>query len=711
LVNGKLNKKASIMVRNTTIEHYRNIGIMAHIDAGKTTTTERVLFYTGVSHKIGEVHDGAATMDWMEQEQERGITITSAATTCFWKGTASQFPEHRINIIDTPGHVDFTIEVERSLRVLDGTCAVFCAVGGVEPQSETVWRQANKYSVPRIAFVNKMDRAGANFLRVVGQIKDRLNSNAVTMQLPIGAEEKFEGVIDLVKMKAIYWEEENMGIKFEEKDIPEKMKDTAEEHHENIIETAAEANEVLMEAYLEIGGLTEEQIKEGIRQQTLANEIVPVFCGSAFKNKGIQTMLDAIIEYLPSPVDVPPIKGILNDKNESEGERKSSDDDPFAALAFKIATDPFVGTLTFFRVYSGVLKSGDTVYNPVKAKKERVGRILQMHANSREELKEVRAGDIAAAVGLKDIVTGDTLCDQNNIITLERMEFPDPVISVAVEPKTKPDQEKMGIALGKLAQEDPSFRVHTDEESGQTIISGMGELHLEIIIDRLKREFKVEANVGKPQVAYRETIRKTLEKVEGKFVRQSGGRGQYGHVVFKIEPRNPGEGFEFVNEIVGGVIPKEYIPAVEKGVVEQMENGIIAGFPVVDVRVTLHDGSYHDVDSSEMAFKIAGSMGFKEGASKAKPVLLEPVMKVEIVTPEEYLGTVNGDLNRRRGILQGTEETPAGKVIRAEVPLSEMFGYATDLRSATQGRAVYTMEFEKYNEVPANIAESITSKN
>jgi len=684
---------------------------MAHIDAGKTTTTERVLFYTGVSHKIGEVHDGAATMDWMEQEQERGITITSAATTCFWKGTASQFPEHRINIIDTPGHVDFTIEVERSLRVLDGTCAVFCAVGGVEPQSETVWRQANKYSVPRIAFVNKMDRAGANFLRVVGQIKDRLNSNAVTMQLPIGAEEKFEGVIDLVKMKAIYWEEENMGIKFEEKDIPEKMKDTAEEHHENIIETAAEANEVLMEAYLEIGVLTEEQIKEGIRQQTLANEIVPVFCGSAFKNKGIQTMLDAIIEYLPSPVDVPPIKGILNDKNESEGERKSSDDDPFAALAFKIATDPFVGTLTFFRVYSGVLKSGDTVYNPVKAKKERVGRILQMHANSREELKEVRAGDIAAAVGLKDIVTGDTLCDQNNIITLERMEFPDPVISVAVEPKTKPDQEKMGIALGKLAQEDPSFRVHTDEESGQTIISGMGELHLEIIVDRLKREFKVEANVGKPQVAYRETIRKTLEKVEGKFVRQSGGRGQYGHVVFKIEPRNPGEGFEFVNEIVGGVIPKEYIPAVEKGVVEQMENGIIAGYPVVDVRVTLHDGSYHDVDSSEMAFKIAGSMGFKEGASKAKPVLLEPVMKVEIVTPEEYLGTVNGDLNRRRGILQGTEETPAGKVIRAEVPLSEMFGYATDLRSATQGRAVYTMEFEKYNEVPANIAESITSKN
>ena len=699
------------MTRNTTIEHYRNIGIMAHIDAGKTTTTERVLFYTGVSHKIGEVHDGAATMDWMEQEQERGITITSAATTCFWKGTTSQFPEHRINIIDTPGHVDFTIEVERSLRVLDGSCAVFCAVGGVEPQSETVWRQANKYSVPRIAFVNKMDRAGADFLRVVTQIRERLNSNAITMQLPIGAEENFKGVIDLVKMKAIYWEEENMGIKFEEKDIPQTMESEAKKHHDQIVESAAEANEKLMEVYLEIGELSQEQIKEGIRLQTLTNEIVPVFCGSAFKNKGIQTMLDAVIEYLPSPIDVPPIKGILDDKNESEGERKSSDDDPFAALAFKIATDPFVGTLTFFRVYSGVLKSGDTVYNPVKGKKERVGRILQMHANSREDLKEVRAGDIAAAVGLKDIVTGDTLCDQNNVITLERMEFPDPVISVAVEPKTKPDQEKMGIALGKLAQEDPSFRVHTDEESGQTIISGMGELHLEIIVDRLKREFKVEANVGKPQVAYRETIRATLEKVVGKFVRQSGGRGQYGHVVFKIEPKRAGEGFEFVNKIVGGVIPKEYIPAVEKGVIEQMVNGIIAGYPVVDVKVTLHDGSYHDVDSSEMAFKIAGSRGFKEGALKAKPVLLEPIMKVEIVTPEEYMGTVNGDLNRRRGILQGTDETPAGKVIRAEVPLSEMFGYATDLRSATQGRAVYTMEFEKYNEVPANIAESITNRN
>ena len=699
------------MTRNTTIEHYRNIGIMAHIDAVKTTTTERVLFYTGVSHKIGEVHDGAATMDWMEQEQERGITITSAATTCFWKGTSSQFPEHRINIIDTPGHVDFTIEVERSLRVLDGSCAVFCAVGGVEPQSETVWRQANKYSVPRIAFVNKMDRSGANFLRVVAQIRERLNSNAVTMQLPIGAEDNFEGVIDLVKMKAIYWEEENMGINFEEKDIPQTMETEAKQYHEKIVEIAAEANETLMDVYLESDELSQEQIKEGIRLQTLANEIVPVFCGSAFKNKGVQTMLDAVIEYLPSPIDVPPIKGILDDKHETEGERKSSDDEPFAALAFKIATDPFVGTLTFFRVYSGVLNTGDTVFNPVKRKKERVGRILQMHANSREELKEVRAGDIAAAVGLKDIVTGDTLCDQNNIITLERMEFPDPVISVAVEPKTKPDQEKMGIALGKLAQEDPSFRVHTDEETGQTIISGMGELHLEIIVDRLKREFKIEANVGKPQVAYRETIRSTLEKAEGKFVRQSGGRGQYGHVVFKIEPKKAGEGFEFVNGIVGGVVPKEYIPAVEKGVVEQMENGIIAGYPVVDVKVTLYDGSYHDVDSSEMAFKIAGSIGFKEGVTKAKPVLLEPIMKVEIVTPEEYMGTVNGDLNRRRGILQGTDETPAGKVIRAQVPLSEMFGYATDLRSATQGRGVYTMEFEKYDEVPANIAESITSRN
>ena len=699
------------MARNTPIERYRNIGIMAHIDAGKTTTTERVLFYTGVSHKIGEVHDGAAVMDWMEQEQERGITITSAATTCFWKGTASQFDEHRINIIDTPGHVDFTIEVERSLRVLDGACAVFCAVGGVEPQSETVWRQANKYSVPRMAFVNKMDRSGADFIRVVEQVRDRLGSKPVPMQLPIGAEENFEGIIDLVKMKAIYWEEENMGIKFEEKDIPEALASEAEKWREEMIETAAEANESLMEAYLENSALTEEQIKEGIRAQTLLNEIVPVFCGSAFKNKGVQTMLDAVIEYMPSPVDVPAITGILDDKNESEGERHSSDDEPFAALAFKIATDPFVGTLTFFRAYSGVLKSGDSVYNPVKGKKERIGRLLQMHANSREELKEVRAGDIAAAVGLKDVTTGDTLCDANNVITLERMEFPEPVIAVAVEPRTKADQEKMGIALGKLAQEDPSFRVHTDEESGQTIISGMGELHLEIIIDRMKREFKVEANVGKPQVAYRETIRSTLEKAEGKFVRQSGGRGQYGHVVFKIEPKKAGEGFEFVNEVVGGAVPKEYIAAVEKGVAEQMENGILAGFPVVDVKVTLYDGSYHEVDSNEMAFKIAGSMGFREGASKATPALLEPIMKVEIVTPEEYMGTVNGDLNRRRGILQGTEESPSGKVIKAEVPLKEMFGYATDLRSATQGRAVYTMEFEKYNEVPANIAESITNRN
>lgn len=699
------------MSRNTPIERYRNIGIMAHIDAGKTTTTERILFYTGVSHKIGEVHDGAAVMDWMEQEQERGITITSAATTCFWKGTASQFDEHRINIIDTPGHVDFTIEVERSLRVLDGACAVFCAVGGVEPQSETVWRQANKYSVPRMAFVNKMDRSGADFIRVVEQVRDRLGSKPVPMQLPIGAEENFEGIIDLVKMKAIYWEEENMGIKFEVKDIPEALVSEAEKWHEELIETAAEANESLMEAYLENNTLTEEQIKEGIRAQTLLNEVVPVFCGSAFKNKGVQTMLDAVIEYMPSPVDVPAITGILDDKNESEGERHSSDDEPFAALAFKIATDPFVGTLTFFRAYSGVLESGSTVYNPVKSKKERIGRLLQMHANSREELKEVRAGDIAAAVGLKDVTTGDTLCDANNVITLERMEFPEPVIAVAVEPKTKADQEKMGVALSKLAQEDPSFRVHTDEESGQTIISGMGELHLEIIIDRMKREFKVEANVGKPQVAYRETIRSTLEKAEGKFVRQSGGRGQYGHVVFKIEPKKAGEGFEFVNEVVGGAVPKEYIAAVEKGVAEQMKNGILAGFPVVDVKVSLYDGSYHEVDSNEMAFKIAGSMGFREGASQATPVLLEPIMKVEIVTPEEYMGTVNGDLNRRRGILQGTEESPSGKVIKAEVPLKEMFGYATDLRSATQGRAVYTMEFEKYNEVPANIAESIISRN
>ncbi len=699
------------MPRKTPIERYRNIGIMAHIDAGKTTTTERILFYTGVSHKIGEVHDGAATMDWMEQEQERGITITSAATTCFWKGMAQDKAEHRINIIDTPGHVDFTIEVERSLRVLDGACAVFCAVGGVEPQSETVWRQAQRYKVPRMAFVNKMDRAGANFLRVVDQIRTRLGSNPVPIQLPIGAEEKFEGIIDLIKMKAIYWENENMGVQFFEKDIPEDLVDEANEWREKMLESAAEANEELMDAYLNEGTLTEEQTKQGIRIRTLANELVPTLCGTAFKNKGVQSMLDAVVDFMPSPVDVPAIKGILDDKDETVAERHSSDDEPFAALAFKIATDPFVGTLSFFRVYSGVLSSGDTVYNPVKDKKERVGRILQMHSNSREEIKEVRAGDIAAAVGLKDVTTGDTLCDLNEVITLERMEFPDPVIAVAVEPKTKSDQEKMGIALGKLAQEDPSFRVHTDEESGQTIISGMGELHLEIIIDRMKREFNVEANVGKPQVAYRETIKKNNDKAEGKFIRQSGGRGQYGHVVLRIEPQEAGKGYEFVNEIVGGVVPKEYIPAVDKGIQEQMTNGIVAGYPVVDVKVTLFDGSYHDVDSSEMAFKIAGSMGFKEGAAKSDPVLLEPIMKVEIVTPEDYLGTVTGDLNRRRGILQGTEDSPAGKIIRAEVPLSEMFGYATDLRSATQGRATYTMEFSKYNQVPPNIAEGIISKN
>jgi elongation factor G len=697
--------------RVTPIERYRNIGIMAHIDAGKTTTTERILYYTGVSHKIGEVHDGAAVMDWMEQEQERGITITSAATTCFWQGMAQQFPQHRINIIDTPGHVDFTIEVERSLRVLDSACAVFCAVGGVEPQSETVWRQANKYEVPRMAFVNKMDRAGANFLRVIEQIKKRLGAFPVPIQLPIGAEDKFEGVVDLVKMKAIYWHTENLGLTFEEKDIPADIQAECQEWREHMLEAAAEASEELMEAYLENSDLSEEQIKQGLRQRTLANEIVPALCGSAFKNKGVQALLDAVIEYLPSPTEVKSIRGILDDKHETVEARHPSDDEPFAALAFKIATDPFVGNLTFFRVYSGVLKSGDTVYNPIKDKKERIGRILQMHSNHREEIKEVRAGDIAAAVGLKDVTTGDTLCDIKSVITLERMEFPEPVIAVAVEPKTKADQEKMGIALGKLAQEDPSFRVHTDEESGQTIISGMGELHLEIIVDRMKREFKVEANVGKPQVAYRETIRKTLEKAEGKFIRQSGGRGQYGHVLLKLEPQNPGTGYEFVNEIVGGVVPKEYIPAVDKGIQEQMTNGILAGYPVVDVKATLYDGSYHEVDSSEMAFKIAGSMAFKEGAGKANPVLLEPIMKVEVVTPEEYLGAVTGDLNRRRGMLQNTEDSPAGKIIRAEVPLSEMFGYATDLRSATQGRATYTMEFGKYNQVPPNIAEGIISKN
>ncbi len=694
------------MARQTPIDRYRNIGIMAHIDAGKTTTTERVLFYTGISHKIGEVHDGAATMDWMEQEQERGITITSAATTCFWKGMDQQFDEHRINIIDTPGHVDFTIEVERSLRVLDGACAVFCAVGGVEPQSETVWRQANKYQVPRMAFVNKMDRAGADYLRVVEQIKDRLGANPIPMQMNIGAEDEFEGVIDLIKMKAIYWNEADMGATYEERDIPAELVDKCNELREQMVESAAEASEELMDKYLESGDLSTEEIKEGIRKQTLNNEIIPCFCGSAFKNKGVQAMLDAIVEYMPSPVDVPAIKGILDDKDETEGERHSSDEEPFAALAFKIATDPFVGTLTFFRVYSGIVKTGETVFNPVKGKKERIGRIVQMHANSREEIKEVRAGDIAAAVGLKDVTTGETLCDPNSVITLERMEFPEPVISVAIEPRTKADQEKMGIALSKLAQEDPSFRVHTDEESGQTIISGMGELHLDIIVDRMKREFQVEANVGNPQVSYRETIRSSVEQ-EGKFVRQSGGRGQFGHVWLKIEPLEAGAGYEFVNEIVGGVVPKEYIPAVDKGVQEQMENGVIAGYPLVDVKVTLYDGSYHDVDSSEMAFKIAGSMCFKEGAKNASPVLLEPMMKVEVVTPEDYMGDVMGDLNRRRGIVGGMEDSPSGKVIRAEVPLSEMFGYATDLRSATQGRASYSMEFEKYAEAPASVAEEV----
>jgi len=694
------------VARKTPIERYRNIGIMAHIDAGKTTTTERILFYTGISHKIGEVHDGAAVMDWMEQEQERGITITSAATTCFWQGMRQQFPEHRVNIIDTPGHVDFTIEVERSLRVLDGACAVFCAVGGVEPQSETVWRQANKYEVPRMAFVNKMDRMGANFFRVVEQIRERLGANPIPIQHPIGAEEDFKGVVDLVIMKAIYWDDATAGANFEEAEIPEEIRADCEKYREQMVEAAAEANEELMDKYLEEGDLSEEEIKQGLRMRTLANEIVPTLCGTAFKNKGVQAMLDAVIEYMPSPTDVVSIQGHLDDADETVAERRSSDDEPFAALAFKIASDPFVGNLTFFRVYSGVLKSGDAIYNPVKDRKERIGRILQMHANSREEIKEVRAGDIAAAVGLKDVTTGDTLCDPNNIITLERMEFPEPVISVAVEPKTKADQEKMGVALGKLAQEDPSFQVRTDEESGQTIISGMGELHLEIIVDRLKREFNVEANVGNPQVAYRETIRKPVEQ-EGKFVRQSGGRGQYGHVWLKIEPREPGEGYEFNNKIVGGVVPKEYIGAVDKGVQEQMANGVRAGYPVVDVSVTLYDGSYHDVDSSETAFKIAGSMAFKEGASKADPVLLEPIMHVEVVTPEDYMGDVMGDLNRRRGLVQGMEDGPSGKIVRAEVPLSEMFGYATDLRSQTQGRASYYMEFEKYAEAPASVADAI----
>ena len=695
------------MARTTPIERYRNIGIMAHIDAGKTTTTERVLFYTGVSHKIGEVHDGAAVMDWMEQEQERGITITSAATTCFWQGMDKQFDEHRINIIDTPGHVDFTIEVERSLRVLDGAVTVLCSVGGVEPQTETVWRQGDKYRVPRMVFVNKMDRAGADFLRVVEQLRERLGANPVPVQLPIGAEDKFEGVVDLIGMRAIYWDDSNLGITYEARDIPADMQAEAEYWRAKMIEAAAEGDETLLDKFLEEGMLDEQEIRKGLRVRTLKNEVVVAMCGSAFKNKGVQAMLDAVIDFMPSPLDVPAIKGVGRD--ESEAERHPNDDDPFAALAFKIATDPFVGNLTFFRVYSGVLNSGDTILNPVKHKKERIGRILQMHSNDRKEIKEVGAGDIAAAVGLKDVTTGDTLCDVKQPITLERMEFPDPVIAVAVEPRTKPDQEKMGIALQKLAKEDPSFRVHTDEESGQTIISGMGELHLDIIVDRMKREFSVAANVGKPQVAYRETIRKTVEQ-EGKFVRQSGGRGQYGHVFLRIEPRAHGEGYEFVNAIVGGVVPREYIGAVDKGVKEQMENGVVAGYPVVDCRVTLYDGSYHDVDSSEMAFKIAGSMGFREGATRAHPVLLEPIMKVEVVTPEDYMGDVMGDLNRRRGLPKGMDDSPSGKIIRAEVPLAEMFGYATDLRSMSQGRAVYSMEFEKYSEVPQSVADVVLRK-
>ncbi|BCO20702.1 elongation factor G [Alteromonas sp. McT4-15] len=695
------------MPRKTSIERYRNIGIVAHVDAGKTTTTERVLFYTGLSHKIGEVHDGAATMDWMEQEQERGITITSAATTCFWSGMEQQFDQHRINIIDTPGHVDFTIEVERSLRVLDGAVVVFCGSSGVEPQSETVWRQADKYQVPRLVFVNKMDRAGADFERVVGQIRKRLGANCVPIQINMGAEENFHGVIDLVKMKAINWNEDDMGMTFTYEDIPAEYLDTAEQYRTEMIEAAAEASDELMDKYLEGEELTEEEIRLGLRKRTLNNEIVLATCGSAFKNKGVQAVLDAVIQYLPSPTEVKAITGVLDDKDETEAERHSSDDEPFSALAFKIATDPFVGTLTFFRCYSGVVNTGDTVYNPVKGKRERFGRIVQMHAKDREEIKEVRAGDIAAAIGLKDVTTGDTLCDPNHVITLERMEFPEPVISIAVEPKSQADQEKMGIALSKLAAEDPSFKVKTDDETGQTIISGMGELHLDIIVDRMKREFKVECNVGNPQVAYRETLRKNVE-VEGKFVRQSGGRGQFGHVWLRIEPQEEGAGYEFVNEIVGGVVPKEFIPAVDKGIQEQMRSGVLAGYPVLDVKVTLFDGSYHDVDSSEMAFKIAGSMGFKKGAAEANPVLLEPTMKVEVTTPEDWMGDVVGDLNRRRGMIEGMEDGVAGvKIIRAKVPLSEMFGYATDLRSQTQGRASYSMEFFNYSEAPNNVAQAI----
>jgi elongation factor G len=692
------------VARKHPLSRYRNIGIVAHVDAGKTTTTERVLFYTGVSHKIGEVHDGAATMDWMEQEQERGITITSAATTCFWSGMDKQYAEHRINIIDTPGHVDFTIEVERSLRVLDGAVVVLCGSSGVQPQTETVWRQANRYEVPRMIFVNKMDRAGADFLKVVGQVKDRLGANPVPMQLAIGAEDDFKGVVDLVKMKTIRWSEDDQGTSFTYEDIPADMEAEAAKWREWLVESAAEANEELMDLYLEEGELSEEQIMKGIRIRTLASEIVPTFCGSAFKNKGVQAVLDGVIDYMPAPTEVKAIEGTLEDGTVVNCEVE--DKAPFAALAFKIATDPFVGTLTFFRVYSGQLNSGDSVYNPVKTRKERVGRMVQMHANSREEIKEVLAGDIAAAIGLKDVTTGETLCALDRIVTLEKMEFPEPVISVAVEPKSKADQEKMGIALGKLAQEDPSFRVETDEESGQTIISGMGELHLDVLVDRMRREFSVEANIGKPQVAYRETIRKTVE-VQGKHVKQSGGRGQYGHVVLRLEPLDPDAEYEFVNEIVGGVIPREYIPAVDKGVQEQMKNGCLAGYPLLAMRVTLFDGSFHDVDSSEMAFKIAGSLALKKGALEADPALLEPIMKVEVVTPEDYMGDVMGDLNRRRGMVQGMSDSPSGKVVNAEVPLAEMFGYSTDLRSATQGRATYTMEFDKYAIVPSNIADAI----
>jgi len=694
------------MARTTPIERYRNIGISAHIDAGKTTTTERILFYTGVNHKIGEVHDGAATMDWMEQEQERGITITSAATTCFWKGMDTSFPEHRINIIDTPGHVDFTIEVERSMRVLDGACMVYCAVGGVQPQSETVWRQATKYKVPRLAFVNKMDRTGANFFKVVDQMKLRLKANPIPIVIPIGAEENFTGVVDLRKMKAIIWDEASQGMKFEYKDIPAELLGLAKEWREKMVEAAAEASEELMNKYLEEGDLSEEEITHGLRVRTIATEIQPMLCGTAFKNKGVQRMLDAVIELMPSPLDVPPVPGF--DEDEKEAHRNADDGEKFSALAFKLMTDPFVGQLTFVRVYSGVLKKGDSVFNPVRGKKERIGRIVQMHANNREEVDEIRAGDIAACVGLKDVTTGETLCDPAAIITLERMVFPEPVIAQAVEPKTKADQEKMGIALSRLAQEDPSFRVKTDEESGQTIIAGMGELHLEIIVDRMKREFGVEANVGKPQVAYRETIRKTVEDSEGKFVRQSGGKGQYGHVVLKIEPNEAGKGFEFVDAIKGGVVPREYIPAVEKGVVEALNQGVLAGYPVVDVKVTLHFGSYHDVDSNENAFKMAAIFGFKEGCRKASPVILEPMMAVEVETPEDYAGSVMGDLSSRRGMVQGMDDmVGGGKAIKAEVPLSEMFGYSTTLRSMSQGRATYTMEFKHYSEAPRNVSEAI----